>query len=213
LPGDNGKEAEGLLRRLAGAAAPAAIPGDGPAARAQYRAAWLAWWKDHAASVDLAQLQAAPTVTGLIVVAELGPKGAKGGKFGPGGFPGGGFDPKDVGGKGGGFQAKAPKGKKGGALPVQPKAVIPAKGTDRLVALDRDGHSVWQIEDLDHPIDFQVLPGDRVVIAEYYARRVTERDLTGKILWEVSNLPNSPMNVQRLANGNTFIALYGTAAA
>ena len=52
----------------------------------------------------------------------------------------------------------------------------------------------------------------RVLVAEYTAQRVTERDLKGKILWEVVNLPNSPMNVQRLANGNTFIALYGTPA-
>jgi len=56
------------------------------------------------------------------------------------------------------------------------------------------------------------LPGDRVLIAEYANNRVTERDLQGNILWEVGNLPGLPVNVQRLANGNTFIVLYGPAA-
>jgi hypothetical protein len=49
------------------------------------------------------------------------------------------------------------------------------------------------------------------LIAEYSGRRVTERDTKGNILWQV-NLPANPVNVQRLANGNTFIACYGTPA-
>jgi Ca2+-binding EF-hand superfamily protein/HEAT repeat protein len=81
---------------------------------------------------------------------------------------------------------------------------------DRLVALDRKGQIQWQINNLDFPIDFQVLPGDRVLIAEYNACRVTERDLTGKILWEYSNLTRPPISVQRLPNGHTFIVLYHT---
>jgi outer membrane protein assembly factor BamB len=60
-------------------------------------------------------------------------------------------------------------------------------------------------------MDFQLLPSGRVLIAEYHARRVTERDTSGKIVWEVTNLPGAPINVQRLANGNTFIALYNNA--
>jgi hypothetical protein len=79
----------------------------------------------------------------------------------------------------------------------------------KVFALDRTGQVRWKIDNLDHPIDVQLLPGGRVLIAEYYGKRVTERDFKGKILWEV-NLPNYPANVQRLANGNTFVALYGT---
>jgi outer membrane protein assembly factor BamB len=48
-----------------------------------------------------------------------------------------------------------------------------------------------------------------VLIAEYAGNRVTERDLTGKILWQVQ-LPRPPVSVQRLPNGHTFIALYHT---
>ena len=50
-----------------------------------------------------------------------------------------------------------------------------------------------------------------MLVAEYYAKRVTERDSTGKLLWEIS-VPSYPVNAQRLANGNTFITLYGPAA-
>src|SRR5262249_13757443 len=155
-----------------------------------------------------------------------GPGGGLPGGGGPGGFPGGGgprgggFGPNPGGGKGPGMLlqkgGKGPggvlqKGGKGGKQVFpQPMPVNPANGSDRLVALDRNGQPQWQIENLDYPVDFQLLPGNRVLIAEYYSNRVTERDLTGKILWEASNLPRGPINVQRLPNGNTFIALYGT---
>jgi hypothetical protein len=95
-------------------------------------------------------------------------------------------------------------GKKGG--------VVAGGGKDRIVAVDRNGQVRWQINDLECPVDFHLLPGNRVLIAEYYANRVTERDPNGKILWEVSNLPGTPVNVQRLANGNTFIAIYNASA-
>ena len=49
------------------------------------------------------------------------------------------------------------------------------------------------------------------MIAEYDTNRVTERDFKGKIVWEAGKLPGSPVNVQRLANGNTFVALFNVA--
>jgi hypothetical protein len=233
LPRNQAWEAEDLLHRIAGAKAPDAVPGQDAAGRQKYRDAWSAWWKDNAAEVDLAQLTRTAGGPGLIVVAELGPKGNKGpaGKFGPGGggFPGGGPGGGGPGGFGGGgpggagfnagpLQAGGGKGGKGGkgkgkgpAMPANPP-IVPVAGTDRLVALDRNGVVHWQIENLEYPIDFQMLAPDRVLIAEYYANRVTERDLTGKILWEVSNLGRPPISVQRLPNGHTFIVLYRTPA-
>ena len=154
----------------------------------------------------MAELEKTQGGLGLTLVAEVGLKGGKG----PGGKgaakKGGALNPQQppgVGGPGGGKG-----GKKGFAVnPVQAAVA----GGDRLVAVDRTGQVRWQMDQLDHPIDFQLLPGDRVLIAEYYGNRVTERDFRGKILWEV-NLPGFPINVQRLANGNTFIGLYGSAA-
>lgn len=67
-----------------------------------------------------------------------------------------------------------------------------------------DNKQRWRIDGLSMPMDAQVLPGNRVLIAEYQGMRVTERNLKGDILWE--RAVNLPINVQRLANGSTFIA-------
>ena len=74
----------------------------------------------------------------------------------------------------------------------------------RVFEIDPNGKERWSINDLRGPVDAVVVPGKRVLIAEYHSRRVSERDFTGKILWQkqVAN----PINVQRLRNGNTFIA-------
>jgi HEAT repeat protein len=99
-----------------------------------------------------------------------------------------------------------------GPRPGFGKKGLPAVGgKDRLVALDGKGQIQWQIDNLNQPIDFQVLPNNRVLIAEYSSNRITERDFTGKVVWEVTDLPGNPVNVQRLPNGHTFIALYNNA--
>jgi outer membrane protein assembly factor BamB len=63
------------------------------------------------------------------------------------------------------------------------------------------------VDGLQGPIDARILPGGRVLIAEYQGQVVTERDLHGKILWE-KRLTGNPTVCQRLPNGNTFIATY-----
>lgn len=62
----------------------------------------------------------------------------------------------------------------------------------------------WQMDNLEFPLDAQYLPGDRVLIAEQGASRVTERDLKGNILWQKQVL--EPLAAQRLPNGRTLIA-------
>jgi HEAT repeat protein len=69
---------------------------------------------------------------------------------------------------------------------------------------DRAGKTRWKIDNLMVPLDAQVLPGQRVLIAEQNTSKVTERDLTGKILWE--KVVAQPIHCRRLRNGNTFIA-------
>jgi hypothetical protein len=68
-----------------------------------------------------------------------------------------------------------------------------------------DGRPPRRIDGLNGPIAAEGLPGDRVLIAEYAGRRVGERTLDGKVLWE-KDLPANPVAVQRLPNGNTFVA-------
>jgi hypothetical protein len=78
---------------------------------------------------------------------------------------------------------------------------------NRVYELDRAGNQRWAVTNAGGPCDAVVLPGNRVLIAEYGADRVTERDFKGNVLWE-RRIPN-PVNVQRLANGNTFVATTG----
>jgi hypothetical protein len=77
---------------------------------------------------------------------------------------------------------------------------VPDAGT--VYELDREGKVRWQINQLQTPMDARILPGGRVLIAEY-SGRVTERNLKGDVLWEKA-VP-SAMHAQRLPDGNTFV--------
>lgn len=74
----------------------------------------------------------------------------------------------------------------------------------RIQELDADGKPRLQIDGLSFPLDAQWLPGDRVLVAEYNANRVTERDCRGAIRWQKP--VEYPLVAQRLASGHTFIA-------
>ncbi|HEV3263063.1 MAG TPA: PQQ-binding-like beta-propeller repeat protein [Gemmataceae bacterium] len=79
------------------------------------------------------------------------------------------------------------------------------KGGSAVWECGLDGKPRWEITGLQSPIDAQVLPGNRVLVAEYGGRAVTERDFKGKVLWE-HKLNSQPVTCQRLANGNTLVA-------
>jgi hypothetical protein len=68
-----------------------------------------------------------------------------------------------------------------------------------------EGKPRFDITDLSMPVDAHVLAGNRVLIADQSSRRVSERDFSGKVLWE-KICEDGPVSVQRLANGNTYIA-------
>ena len=76
---------------------------------------------------------------------------------------------------------------------------------NRVFEIDRDGKERWVIHGVRFPVDAWVVGGNHVLIAEYNGRKISERDLNGNILWS-KDVQNLPVNVQRLANGNTFIA-------
>ena len=76
--------------------------------------------------------------------------------------------------------------------------------TGRVYEIGPGGKAKWEIAGLRYPVDAQVVGPNRVLIAEYLNRSVTERDFDGKILWEKE--VNMPIACQRLANGHTFIA-------
>jgi HEAT repeat protein len=78
------------------------------------------------------------------------------------------------------------------------------KAEGRVVELDENGKICWQIGKLMGPQEARFLPGGHLLIAEQNANRVTERDLTGKVIWEYP-VPMA-FQCQRLANGHTFMA-------
>jgi HEAT repeat protein len=82
-------------------------------------------------------------------------------------------------------------------------------GKGKVWEVGPDGKTRWEINDVQYPVDAQMLPGNRVLIAEQSGRRVTERDLTGKILWSCA-VNDSVIAAQRLPNGNTFIGTYNS---
>jgi outer membrane protein assembly factor BamB len=73
--------------------------------------------------------------------------------------------------------------------------------------LDKDKNVRWKITvPTGYPVDAQILPNGRVLVAEYQANKVTERDLKGEVKWEYF-CGGNPFSAQRLPNGNTFIAM------
>ncbi len=79
-------------------------------------------------------------------------------------------------------------------------------GQGRLWECGRDGKPRWEIKNLLGAMDGQVLPNGNVLVAENSGSRVSERDKKGTVIWEYR--VNNPVAVQRLPNGNTFIAAY-----
>lgn len=74
----------------------------------------------------------------------------------------------------------------------------------RVQEVGPDGKQRWEINNLDGPMDAHVVGGNRVLIAEYGGNRVSERDFKNNVIWKRDI--DSPTNVQRLPNGNTFVA-------
>jgi outer membrane protein assembly factor BamB len=87
---------------------------------------------------------------------------------------------------------------------------IPGKGqVGEVYELDANKKTVrWKFDVTTYPVDAQMISPTRVLIAEYNGVRVTERDTKGAILWEYQ-CGGNPFAVQRLPNGNTFIAMQG----
>jgi HEAT repeat protein len=76
----------------------------------------------------------------------------------------------------------------------------------RILDMDAANKTRFELNGLEFPLDAQVLPGERVLVAEHEGSRVTERSRDNKIVWQ--HRIDNPLVAQRLANGNTFIATH-----
>jgi hypothetical protein len=72
-----------------------------------------------------------------------------------------------------------------------------------VIELDPADKERFKIEKAAFPLDAQPLTGDRVLLAEHGANRVTERLRDGTVLWEKSAA--EPLAAKRLPGGHTFI--------
>jgi outer membrane protein assembly factor BamB len=82
--------------------------------------------------------------------------------------------------------------------------LVPEMHANKVWECGKDGKPMWEVTGLACPIDAQVLPGRRLLVAELNGNAVTERDRSGKVLWR--HAVNTPIACERLANGQTFIA-------
>jgi hypothetical protein len=71
-------------------------------------------------------------------------------------------------------------------------------------AYGRDGKSLWQIAGMGNPTGVLLLPGRRVLIAQYRDKKIVEYDFQGKARWEHA-LSGMPVCIQRLPAGNTLV--------
>lgn len=78
----------------------------------------------------------------------------------------------------------------------------------QVLELDQHGKPRWTIElPLNvMAVDAQVIGPNRVLITEYSAVRITERDFRGNVKWE-KTVPNNPVSARRLPNGHTFVVM------
>jgi hypothetical protein len=74
----------------------------------------------------------------------------------------------------------------------------------RAIYLDASNRPLWELKDLQFPLDAQLLPNGNVLVAEHNGGRVTERNRKNEVVWEKK--VEGPTVAQRLPNGNTFIA-------
>jgi hypothetical protein len=79
----------------------------------------------------------------------------------------------------------------------------PRSAAGRVIEINAKKEVVWKIDGLQFPSDAVVVGRDHVLIAEEGAQQVSERELSGKVIW--SKHVMQPIAVQRLANGNTFV--------
>lgn len=81
--------------------------------------------------------------------------------------------------------------------------------TNRVFEVGRDGSLRWEIANLGGPMEAQVLPGGRILIADSQSQTISERSTQGLVLWQLK-VAGEPTGVQRLANGNTFVSTYSS---
>jgi len=84
------------------------------------------------------------------------------------------------------------------------KTLVVLLDAGRVIMLDSSNNILWKIDNLQFPLDAQILPDEKVLVAEHQGNKVTERNKKGEITWEKKI--DGPLAVQKLEDGSIFIA-------
>ncbi len=82
-------------------------------------------------------------------------------------------------------------------------------GAGEVLELDAAKNPRWKFPVSTYAVNAQIVKvdgADRVLVAEYQGGKISERDFKGEVRWEKA-VGGNPTGVQRLANGNTFVAM------
>jgi hypothetical protein len=84
------------------------------------------------------------------------------------------------------------------------KTLVVLLDAGKIIMLDSSNNILWKIDNLQFPLDAQILPDEKVLVAEHQGNKVTERNKKGVIIWEKKI--DGPLAVQKLEDGSIFIA-------
>lgn len=87
---------------------------------------------------------------------------------------------------------------------VQGYTLVVMLDESKVIDLDKDNKPRFIVNNVDFPLDIELLSGERLLLAEHGANKVRERHRNGTILWEYPI--TEPLVAQRLDHGRTFIA-------
>ncbi len=194
-PAELASEAETLLVKVAGEKAPPVALGITEEDRKKCHQAWLAWWLDHGAKLDLAKLDLEQRLIGLRLVAvnsiNNDNKGAAW-EYGP--------DRKnrwhqsDVGGP---FDARVLSG---GRL------LVAEYNLKRVTERGRNGKIEWEYTPPNAPLEVQRLPNGNTLVATNYEIVEVTRDKTVVTIFR--DRTGNIFSAQKLANGHVLYGSY-----
>ena len=76
-----------------------------------------------------------------------------------------------------------------------------------LIEIDSQGRKLFEVGGFSYIWGCQGLPNGHRLAIDFSGKFVVEYDAKGKQIWKVDKLASGPTSVQRLANGNTLLAL------
>jgi len=90
---------------------------------------------------------------------------------------------------------------------VYDRTLVCFHSSNRVAEYDAEGNELWS-KTVQQPWCARGLPNGHRLIASYADRAVYEYDAAGEeIVWKLDDLPGPPSFVQRLASGNTLVAI------